>query len=765
MNWPRLGQYGKAIDLLCGNPRQSTCRAESALGISQTLPSPDRLGELAALGSLGDAYRMRGKADQAIHYLEQGLEIAELLQEPSYLISIHTSLGNAYSSLAQLNYRRAISARQIEETQDAQTFETNAKEFDQKALSHFRTSQVMAEAQPDSLAELRARVSSLPIYYRQNQSVGQAELQQTISLLERVPASQDKVYAAIDLSRLVQSDGKLSFSRSCIIPTILPQAETLLEQAAATAQQLEDGRAESFALGELGHLYECEHQPDYPKALELTQQAQIAADQDLQAKDSLYLWQWQTGRILKASGQPDLALKSYEDALATLESLRQDILTTSRDVQFDFRESVEPIYRELVELRLQQEQPSVLKPVPEKTASQDNALDNVSLALGTLDNLKLAELQNYFGNDCVLTALNTRSPATTPQTAILSTAILGDRVAVILNLQNSQQFEWIQDKSGRDVDQAEITETVNAYRKGLERIRDAVPGAPLGGYDPKLAIQLYDWLIRPFESLLNPAQVKTLVFVQDGIFRSVPMSALYDGSHFLIQKYAIAVTPSLNLTDLAVSDQQRLRALAVGLTQRTVVNNTAFETLDYVQSELDAVREVLPRSLELKDAEFTLSQFEQALTAEQYPIIHIATHGKFSAEADNAFLVTGDNLTEPKPKLTLNVLDDLIRAKSGRSPVELLVLSACQTATGDDRAALGLAGIAAQAGAKRVLASLWSINDQATTELIKQFYQGLLKTDSTQAEALQAAQNALIDSEDAAHPGYWSAFMLIGSWL
>ena len=485
----------------------------------------------------------------------------------------------------------------------------------------------------------------------------------------------------------------------------------------------------------------------------------------MQAKDSLYLWQWQTGRILKASGQPDLALKSYEDALATLESLRQDILTTSRDVQFDFRESVEPIYRELVELRLQQEQPSVLKPVPEKTASQDNALDNVSLALGTLDNLKLAELQNYFGNDCVLTGLNTRSPATTPQTAILSTAILGDRVAVILNLRNSQQFEWIQDKSGRDVDQAEITETVNAYRKGLERIRDAVPGAPLGGYDPKLAIQLYDWLIRPFESLLNPDQVKTLVFVQDGIFRSVPMSALYDGDHFLIQKYAIAVTPSLNLTDLAVSDQQRLRALAVGLTQRTVVNNTAFETLDYVQSELDAVREALPRSLELKDAEFTLSQFEQALTAEQYPIIHIATHGKFSAEADNAFLVTGDNLTEPKPKLTLNVLDDLIRAKSGRSPVELLVLSACQTATGDDRAALGLAGIAAQAGAKRVLASLWSINDQATTELIKQFYQGLLKTDSTQAEALQAAQNALIDSEDAAHPGYWSAFMLIGSWL
>ena len=184
-----------------------------------------------------------------------------------------------------------------------------------------------------------------------------------------------------------------------------------------------------------------------------------------------------------------------------------------------------------------------------------------------------------------------------------------------------------------------------------------------------------------------------------------------------------------------------------------------------MQAELDAVQKALPRSLALKDDSFTLSRFEQELTANQYPIIHIATHGQFSAESDNAFLVTGDNLTESTPKLTLNVLDDLIRDKTGRSPVELLVLSACQTATGDDRAALGMAGIAAQAGAKRVLASLWSVNDYATTELITQFYQGLLQDNLTQAEALKAAQNALIDADNTAHPAYWSPFVLIGNWL
>jgi CHAT domain-containing protein len=778
--YSRLGQYAKAIDLLCGEPLGGellTCRSDSALGIAQALPSQDLPGELTALGSLGDAYRLRGKAELAIRYLEQGLTLALALQEPSYLISIQNSLGNAYFSLAQLNYRRALSARQIEELQEAQAFEAQAQGWDKQALEKFQASQALAQAQGDSTAELRARVSSLPIYYRsdwqgsnqRSDQQGEVELQQVIALLNRTPDSTAKVYAAIDLSRLLQSGGSLSFSRTCTRSAILPQAAELLDQATTTAQQLDDGRAESFALGELGHLYEC--QSDFPQALALTQQAQMAADQDLQARDSLYLWQWQTGRILKASQQPKAAIQSYEAALATLDSLRQDILTTSRDVQFDFRESVEPIYRELVELTLQQEQPSVLRPAPENLA-KNAAQDNVSLALGTLDSLKLAELQNYFGNDCVLTALNRGETVTTPQTAILSTAILADRVAVILNLtqqqggsqQSFQQFEWIQDRSGHYVNQADIIETVNAYREGLERIRDAVPGAPLGGYDPALAAQLYDWLIRPFEPLLQQNQIKTLVFVQDGIFRSVPMSALYDGSRFLIQNYAVAVTPSLNLTDLTASPNQRLRALAVGLTQQTVVNDTAFNSLDHVQSELDAVQKALPRSLELKDEAFTLARFERALIADPYPIIHIATHGKFSAESENAFLVTGDNLKESKPKLTLNVLDDLIRARSGRSPVELLVLSACQTATGDDRAALGLAGIAAQAGAKRVLASLWSINDQATTALIQQFYQGLLRADMTQTQALQAAQNRLIDSENTAHPGYWSAFVLIGNW-
>ncbi|GAB4380392.1 MAG: hypothetical protein Kow00121_36550 [Elainellaceae cyanobacterium] len=795
--YSRLGQPSRAITLLCAVPdanKVQVCRAESALSIAQSLPDPDRVGEVIALGSLGDAYRLRGEPDRAIAYLEQGLAIARELPEPIYQISTLNSLGNAYLSLAEVGYRRALSAEQIEEESDVEEFESNAKGNDEEALKYLQESIILAQANHDRLAELRALISTLPIYYRANNieegryiEQRRDSLQQAIALIAALPASQTKVYAAIDIARFEQLDtgnldtgnldtgnldtGNLDtiFGRQCLSEAIAPQAKSLLEQAIAAAQQIADRRAESFALGELGHLYEC--QKNYDRALELTRQAQLTADQDLQSRDSLYLWQWQAGRIFKSQGNPVESIDAYEQSLATLAALRQDVLTANREAQFNLRETTEPIYRELVELRLQQEQPSTVirVTIPENAPEQGN----ISLALSTLDDLKLAELQNYFGNDCVLTALNEVNinfASTAPQTAIFSTVVLEDQVAVILSIptqlpsgeqQTLQQFEWIQDQNGYRINRDTLIATINEYRRGLEVVADAI-----SGYDTTLAKQIYDWVIRPFAPLLQQNEIQTLVFVQDDIFRSIPMAALHDGNAFLVESYAIAVTPSLNLTNLERADRQRLRALAVGLTENATVGGIPFPALEYVESELQVVQEILPESTKLLDQDFTLDRFEQVLEAEAYPVIHIATHGKFSAEAENAFLVTGSSPTEPDQRLTINELDDIIRQASARSPVELLVLSACQTATGDDRAALGLAGIAAQAGAKRVLASLWSVNDRATTELITQFYQGVFNTEMTKAQALQEAQRALIQSGGTtAHPAFWAAFILIGNWL
>jgi CHAT domain-containing protein len=98
-------------------------------------------------------------------------------------------------------------------------------------------------------------------------------------------------------------------------------------------------------------------------------------------------------------------------------------------------------------------------------------------------------------------------------------------------------------------------------------------------------------------------------------------------------------------------------------------------------------------------------------------------------------------------------------------PVELLTLSACQTAVGDDKAALGLGGVAVKAGARSALATLWYINDQASSILITDFYEDLKKPGISKARALQQAQLELLEDHRYDHPSYWSPFLLIGNWL
>jgi CHAT domain-containing protein len=100
-----------------------------------------------------------------------------------------------------------------------------------------------------------------------------------------------------------------------------------------------------------------------------------------------------------------------------------------------------------------------------------------------------------------------------------------------------------------------------------------------------------------------------------------------------------------------------------------------------------------------------------------------------------------------------------------QKPIELLVLSACQTALGDDRATLGLAGVAVRAGARSTLASLWSVDDAATALLMSRFYQYLAENPNlTKAEALQRAQISLLEHRIFRRPSYWAAFVLVGNW-
>ncbi len=740
-SYSRLGQSQKAIAILCGKiDHNSSCTPQSALGLART--HQDKAGEAAALGSLGDAYRLQGDYNQAIAQLQNSLQIANEIKHLAYHSSALNSLGNAHSSRAQLNYRRVSSALARGSKNEVEKFRKQAAADDSQALRYFQESLQLTLAQNDQPGKMRSLLNALPIYYRQgNFSAATQAREQVRGLWDSLPDSQQKVYAAINLARLLQGTTATSPTQ-CLKPEQQPSAIALLQQAVAIAQRLEDHRSESFALGELGHIFECRQ--DYQQALNFTQQAQLAADQNLLAQDSLYLWAWQAGRIFKAQSQESEAIKAYERAIATLDDIRDDILTTNRDVQFDFRDTIAPLYRQFSQLRLERASLAITE--------SENLTKELDFALKTIDSLKLAELQNYFGNDCVLVTFDEQQvdQLVGEDTAVFSSIILNNRTAVVVTLPNQEKkLEWI------DIDRETLTQQINEFRRGLEDNSDIY-------YNPQPAQELYNQIIKPFAADLDQAQVKTLVFIQDGILRSVPMAALHDGTQFLVEKYAIATTPSLTLTDPKALNREELQALALGLTKAVKLDDERyFRPLPNVESELSEVEALFPDTKKFLNEDFTRDRLKQELNQTAYPIIHIATHGQFSTDPEDTFLVTGNN-----QKLTLTELDDTIRSVSGNSKVlELLALTACQTAVGDDRAALGLAGVAIQAGARSALASLWFIPDASTKTLVTEFYRHLHNSGVSKAEALRIAQGKLIEAKKYAHPKFWAPFILIGNWL
>ena len=184
-----------------------------------------------------------------------------------------------------------------------------------------------------------------------------------------------------------------------------------------------------------------------------------------------------------------------------------------------------------------------------------------------------------------------------------------------------------------------------------------------------------------------------------------------------------------------------------------------FPALEHVPGELQAIHEGLGGDVLLDDA-FRRENVREQLRQKRFSAVHIATHGEFTADFDETFLVAYDG------RLSGDELAEYIGALRFREqPLELLTLSACETAAGDERAALGLSGIAVKAGARSAVGTLWKVNDVASSELMVEFYRQLAQPDVSRAEALRRAQRKLLADFRYQHPGYWSPFLLISNWL
>jgi len=687
-----LGQFSEALKNL-------------ELALTAAKSSADSVQIADVLGRLGDLYVATGPVDTAQKYLNEGLRLAKELsnQDLSHDLSaiILNNLGNLLT--AQKKYPEALAA--------------------------YSESAALAKGRNNASLVTRAMINAATASI-QNKQVKEAKalLDGASEQIEALEPRSDKATGLINMG-LAYLGLRASLPDSK--DSLFLLAHRRFSEAGTIADGIGDRRTSSYAWGHLGKLYEEENR--YPEALQLTRRA-IHAAQQVNAPESLYRWEWQAGRLLTKSATIDDAIGAYRRAVRTLQSIRSELSVSYGAPITSFRETMGPVYFELVDLLLRRA--ASLKDRDQVAPYLIEARDAVEL-------FKAAELRDYFRDDCVDTALSkiTKLDVVAQTAVVIYPILLPDRTELLVSLPNGLKRHLVA------VGAETLTQEVRNFRRRLEKktTREYLPHAQ----------KLYNWLIRPLEADLAAFPIDTLVFVPDGALRTVPMAALHDGKQFLIAKYAVGITPSLNLTDPRPIKREDMKVLAVGVTEAV----QGFPALPNVAAELQELQTLLG-STTLIDREFLAANLEKKLKEEQFSIVHVASHGEFGNDVDNTFLLTYD------AKLSLDRLSQMVGVFRFRDdPLELLTLSACDTAAGDDRAALGLAGMAIKAGARSALATLWNINDEAAVDLVIDFYRELKNPAISRAIALQRAQMKLISNPRFEHPGFWSAFLMINNWL
>lgn len=489
----------------------------------------------------------------------------------------------------------------------------------------------------------------------------------------------------------------------------------------------------------------------WPQATPATDQA---ARQAPAAPDLGYQRQWQLGRLAAQQGRRSAAIAHYTNAFNSLPTVRQGPIARNQATQFAFQEQVEPVYRELVSLLLQEAPAAGVLTSREKSApkaplahtqSDTHIQQDLQTARQVIESLQLATLENLFqaaGLDRPARAI----AQVDPTAAIIYPIILADRLEVMLSLPGQPLSHYTTQQS-----QAQVAAAISQMRQSLRSTSFT---------SERLAIaqQLYRWLVQPAAADLTRLHIKTLVFALEGDLQNLPMGALHNGQQYLIEQYSVAVTPSLQLF-VPVAAASR-RVLIGGLSEANQSPDHRFAALPAVLREINQIKAVMPATVLLNQA-FTTEALQTEMQTAPVSILHLATHGQFSAKPEETFILTWNG------RLNFRAIETLLSDRKSRAlpAIDLLVLSACQTAKGDQQAALGLAGVAVRSGARSTLASLWKVNDESTAQFMAQFYQALVQPGVSKAEAVRKAQLNLIQTPQFSHPYYWAPFILVGNWL
>ena len=746
--------------------------------IVQALEQQSEQNRFIGLHRFGQILRSMGKLDEAQVAAARALTVAVSMRDRSIA---EISQGNILRALGNLERDRKNSTARYNDipwhiktrpipskaqTPYKEAYQAYQRAIDyEQAIDHKQAIDNTAQSNTKikaQLNQLSLLLETLPPVEQKDGAKNQPENLKTANRLwqeihlNQLPTSHDKVYSRINLAKSLTVLKQYSIHYPANNTPGWNTITALLESALQEARALQDRRTLSYTLGNLGSLYEYfawsatqHHQATAAQkwrqlAIAKTQDALLAIqplvtanaqtpDRQTAAPHITYQWQWQLGRLLSNQGNREKAIAAFEDAIETLDSVRGDLLAIKADVQFSFRDNVEPLYRKLVDLLLR---------------TQTDA--NLEKALDYIDSLQLAELENFLScNLSQVFQLNRDSDQIDPHAAFIYPIVLENSLDVIFKLPGQDPKLYT-----HAIQQTEV-------EKVLRQLRQALPG-----FAPdkilKNAQQVYDWLIAPLEGALNDNQIETLVFVLDGDLRNIPMAALFDRktNQYLVEKnYSLVLLPSSKLFDLQAMPK-RNGILGAGISEPVNIGNQRFKALN-AEKELKQLQQ-MPASEILLNQQFTREKLERKLNSAAFSTIHLATHGNFSSDPKQTYVLAYNQFLRA---------DDLKNLLHGRknlagNSTDLLVLSACKTAEGDHRAALGLAGLAVRTGTGSTLATLWQVSDDSTIALMERFYQELTRAEVTKAEALHRAQKALLSQADRRfqNPYYWAPYILVGNW-
>ncbi len=564
----------------------------------------------------------------------------------------------------------------------------------------------------------------------------------------------------------------------------------ILREAATLAENAGVARVHAEALGRLGDLHEKNGQS--AAALALAEQAVQAAP--INAHELLYAWEWRIGRLYRERGDLRQAIAAYRRAVDHLERVRPIMPVDAASHRSSFRETFGPLYLQLADLLLQRA--SAIQAGEEQQSLLLEAQTRV-------EQIKLDELRDYLRDAC-LQPLRRSAETVAPETAVLYPIIYPKRLELLVRIGDRMH------RFTSPVNATELTLAASRLRDALSSHRSA----------PEDSQSLYNWLIAPIVPTLAAHSVTTLAVVPDGVLRTIPFAALSDQGTYLIERFALVTLPGLTLIDPKGLPRTQQPALLAGLSRPgpvvgelpqwwvnalvqqyrghemsgsepsrrgavihapgadprgwtpssapSVMDSVGDSTQDLIKAlslpgvrvEIDEIAGLM-RSQILLDEGFGLERFGKELAGGSFGIVHIASHGFFGGRPEDNFILTYDK------QLDMNTLAEMLRPKElSRTPIELLVLSACQTAEGDDRTPLGLAGIAMRSGARAAIGSLWPVDDAATQVLMHRFYDNLRDSGMSKGRALQEAQLELLRAPAwSGDPYYWAPFILVGNWL